>query len=113
MSGVAGLLIQTISQRYLHGYRGWTKIRRRGIAETTVGAIAGTLTCPGLLVLGRHDQEGWLRAVGRTVLEHRWPQSPGATATAGRSRGASAWLIAAARRPTSSASSGKSAASSP
>ncbi|MET9694840.1 hypothetical protein ABZY81_41730 [Streptomyces sp. NPDC006514] len=32
-----------------------------------VGAITGTLTHPHLLVLGRHDQDGRLRAVGRTV----------------------------------------------
>lgn len=29
--------------------------------------MTGTLTRPGLLVLGRYDQEGRLRAVGRTV----------------------------------------------
>ncbi|MFJ6486472.1 hypothetical protein ACIQK6_41130 [Streptomyces sp. NPDC091682] len=46
---------------------GRTKIRRRDTTETIVGAITGTLTRPGLLVLGRHDQDGRLRAVGRTV----------------------------------------------
>ncbi|MER6317022.1 ATP-dependent DNA ligase [Streptomyces sp. NPDC001581] len=67
VSGVEGILIKSMSQRYLPGYRGWTKIRRRDTTETIVGAITGTLTRPQLLVLGRHDQDGRLRAVGRTV----------------------------------------------
>ena len=41
------------------------KTRHHG--ERSVGAITGTLTRPQLLVLGRHDQDGRLRAVGRTV----------------------------------------------
>ncbi|WP_435813586.1 ATP-dependent DNA ligase [Streptomyces sp. NBC_01310] len=67
VSGVEGILIKSMSQRYLPGCRGWTKIRRRYTTETIVGAITGTLTRPQLLVLGRHDQDGRLRAVGRTV----------------------------------------------
>ncbi|MFA7766341.1 ATP-dependent DNA ligase [Streptomyces sp. NRRL S-448] len=69
VSGVEGIL----NSRYLPGYRCWTKIRRRDTTETIVGAITGTLTRPQLLVLGRHDQDGRLRAVGRTV-----PLRPGA-----------------------------------
>ncbi|WP_240805662.1 hypothetical protein [Streptomyces sp. A1547] len=49
------------------GYRGWTKIRRRDTTEAVIGAVTGTLTRPQLLILGRHDQTGRLRAVGRTV----------------------------------------------
>ncbi|MEY2273547.1 ATP-dependent DNA ligase [Streptomyces sp. BF23-19] len=67
VSGVEGILIKPLNGRYLPGYRGWTKIRRRDTTEMIVGAITGTLTRPGLLVLGRHDQDGRLRAVGRTV----------------------------------------------
>ncbi|WP_327267187.1 ATP-dependent DNA ligase (plasmid) [Streptomyces sp. NBC_01232] len=67
VSGVEGILIKPLNSRYLTGYRGWTKIRRRDTTETIVGAITGTLTRPQLLVLGRHDQDGRLRAVGRTV----------------------------------------------
>lgn len=40
---------------------------RRHTTEAIVGAITGTLTRPQLLVLGRHDDTGRLRAVGRTV----------------------------------------------
>ncbi|MEY2233839.1 ATP-dependent DNA ligase, partial [Streptomyces sp. BF23-30] len=67
VSGVEGILIKPLNSRYLPGYRGWTKIRRRDTTETIVGAITGTPTRPQLLVLGRHDQDGRLRAVGRTV----------------------------------------------
>lgn len=67
VSGAEGILIKPLNSRYLPGYRGGTKIRRRDTTETIVGAITGTLTRPGLLVLGRHDQYGRLRAVGRTV----------------------------------------------
>lgn len=48
-------------------YRGWTKIRRRDTTEAIIGAVTGTLTRRQLLILGRHDQTGRLRAVGRTV----------------------------------------------
>ncbi|WP_369780030.1 hypothetical protein [Streptomyces sp. R33] len=67
MSGGEEILVKPLNSRYLPGYRGWTKIRRRDTTETIVGAITGTLTRPQLLVLGRHDQNGRLRAVGRTV----------------------------------------------
>ncbi|GAA2650675.1 ATP-dependent DNA ligase [Streptomyces spororaveus] len=67
VSGVEGILVKPLNGRYLPGYRGWTKIRRRDTTEMIVGAITGTLTRPGLLVLGRHDHDGRLRPVGRTV----------------------------------------------
>ncbi|MFD7788875.1 hypothetical protein ACFV4Q_38215 [Streptomyces nojiriensis] len=56
-----------LNGRHLPGYRGWTKIRRRDTTEMIVGAVIGTLTRPQLLVLGRHDTDGRLRPVGRTV----------------------------------------------
>ncbi|WP_405681530.1 hypothetical protein OG239_03195 [Streptomyces sp. NBC_00868] len=43
------------------------KIRRRDTTEAIIGAITGTLARPQLLVLGRYDHHGRLRAVGRTV----------------------------------------------
>ncbi|MFJ3205731.1 hypothetical protein [Streptomyces sp. NPDC086989] len=56
-----------MNTRYLPGYRGRTKIGRRDSAEAIIGAVTGTLTRPQFLVLGRHDPNGRLRAVGRTV----------------------------------------------
>ncbi|MFI8392850.1 RNA ligase family protein [Streptomyces sp. NPDC085540] len=58
VSGVEGILIKPLNGRYLPGYRGLTKIRRRATTETIVGVITGTLTRPQLLVLGRHDTHG-------------------------------------------------------
>ncbi|MFJ3913882.1 hypothetical protein [Streptomyces vinaceus] len=40
---------------------------QRDTTEAVIGAITGTLTRPQLLILGRHDQDSRLRAVGRTV----------------------------------------------
>ncbi|MEV7581695.1 ATP-dependent DNA ligase [Streptomyces erythrochromogenes] len=67
VSGVEGILVKPLNGRYQAGYRGWTKFRRRDTAEAIVGAITGTLARPQLLVLGRHDTDGRLRPVGRTV----------------------------------------------
>ncbi|OKK10615.1 DNA ligase [Streptomyces sp. CB00455] len=68
VSGVEGIVVKPLTSRYLPGHRGaWTKVRRRDTTEAIIGAITGTLTRPQLLVLGRHDQDGRLRAVGRTV----------------------------------------------
>ncbi|MER5757699.1 hypothetical protein [Streptomyces sp. NPDC002082] len=64
-----------------------TKLRRRNTTEAIIGAITGTLTHPQLLLLGRHDETGRLRPVGRTVplrpaaarelAEHLTPAGPG------------------------------------
>ncbi|MGW9372950.1 hypothetical protein ACWGVR_23320 [Streptomyces xanthophaeus] len=67
VSGVEGLVIKPLNSKYIPNYRGWTKIRRRDTSEAIVGAITGTLTCPQLLVQGRHDDTGRLRTVVRTV----------------------------------------------
>lgn len=67
VSGVEGILVKSLGQRYLTGSRGWTKIRRRDTTEAVIAAVTGTLTRPQLLILGRYDDSGQLRAVGRTV----------------------------------------------
>ncbi|MFJ2597418.1 ATP-dependent DNA ligase [Streptomyces erythrochromogenes] len=67
VSGVEGILVKGMNQRYLPGSRAWYKIRRRDTTEAIIGAITGTPARPQLLVLGRHDHHGRLRAVGRTV----------------------------------------------
>ncbi|MGW7458445.1 ATP-dependent DNA ligase [Streptomyces sp. NPDC054797] len=67
VSGVEGVVARGVNQPYRPAVRGWTKVRRRDTTEAVIGAITGTLTCPQLLVLGRHDPSGRLRAVGRTV----------------------------------------------
>ncbi|MER6521832.1 ATP-dependent DNA ligase [Streptomyces sp. NPDC001553] len=67
VSGVEGLVVKGMNQRYTQASRGWYKIRRRDTTEAVIGAVTGTLTRPQLLLLGRHDPAGRLRAVGRTV----------------------------------------------
>lgn len=67
VSGVEGLVVKKMNQRYLPGSRGWTKIRSRDSTEAIIGAITGTLTRPQFLVLGRHDATGRLRPICRTV----------------------------------------------
>lgn len=67
VSGVEGLVLKKLNQRYQAGSRGWTKIRRRDSTEAVIGAITGTLARPQLLLLGRHDGAGNLRPIGRTV----------------------------------------------
>lgn len=62
-----GLFVKPLTSKYLPNYRAWTKVPRRATTEAITGAITGTLTRPQLLVLGRHDDAGRLRAVGRTV----------------------------------------------
>ncbi|WP_251064895.1 ATP-dependent DNA ligase [Streptomyces sp. ISL-44] len=65
--GLEGLVVKNMNQPYRPAARAWTKIRRRDTTEAIIGAITGTLTRPQLLILGRHDETGRLRTVGRTV----------------------------------------------
>ncbi|WP_405533766.1 ATP-dependent DNA ligase (plasmid) [Streptomyces avidinii] len=67
VSGVEGILVKPLNGRYLPGYRGWTKIRRRNTTEAIIGAITGTLIGPQLILLGRRDAVGQLRPIGRTA----------------------------------------------
>lgn len=67
VQGVEGLVIKGLGQRYMSGARGWFKVRRRETTEAVIGGVTGTLRRPQLLVLGRYDEDGRLRAVGRTT----------------------------------------------
>ncbi|WP_274563589.1 hypothetical protein [Streptomyces spiramyceticus] len=42
-------------------------MRRRQTTEAVIGGATGTMRRPQLLVLGRYDEDGRLRAVGRTT----------------------------------------------
>jgi ATP-dependent DNA ligase len=64
--GVEGLVIKGLSSRYLPGRRGWLKLRTTQTAEAIVGAVAGPLTAPERLILGRYDTDGQLVVVGGT-----------------------------------------------
>ncbi|QIJ62538.1 ATP-dependent DNA ligase [Streptomyces sp. JB150] len=85
--GVEGLMIRGTEQRYLPGARALFKVRRRDTTEAVIGAITGTLARPQTLVLGRFDETGSLRPVGRStplrpdaagqLAERLVPASPG------------------------------------
>ncbi|MEU4506786.1 ATP-dependent DNA ligase [Streptomyces sp. NPDC024089] len=87
VQGVEGLVIKGLGQIYRPGARGWFKVRRRQTTEALIGGVTGTLARPQLLVLGRIDADGRLRAVGRTtplkpdaarqVAQHLTPAGPG------------------------------------
>ncbi|MFG2291712.1 PASTA domain-containing protein [Streptomyces sp. NPDC048603] len=42
----AGIVLKGMNTRYLTGYRGWTKIRRRDTIEAIIGAVTGTSPAP-------------------------------------------------------------------
>ncbi|MEV5341976.1 hypothetical protein AB0K93_26340 [Streptomyces sp. NPDC052676] len=54
-------------QRCLPSARALYKVRRRDTTEAVIGAITGTLARPQMLVLGRFDDTGSLRPVGRSA----------------------------------------------
>jgi ATP-dependent DNA ligase len=65
-AGVEGLVIKPAWSRYEPGRRGWSKLRYRTTAEVVVGGVIGSLARPAALLLGRYDNAGRLRVVGRT-----------------------------------------------
>ncbi|MCD9903218.1 ATP-dependent DNA ligase [Streptomyces sp. MT29] len=65
--GVEGVVVKGLEQPYRPGARGWLKVRARHSTEAVIGAITGTVGRPHLLVLGRYDEAGRLRHVGRTT----------------------------------------------
>ncbi|WP_328774905.1 ATP-dependent DNA ligase [Streptomyces goshikiensis] len=67
ISGVEGIVVKAMNQPYRPGHRGWYKLRRRNTTEAIIGAITGTMIRPQLLLLGRRDAYGDLRAIGRTA----------------------------------------------
>jgi len=66
-TGLEGVVAKRLDQPYRPGRRGWQKLRTRITAEAVVGGITGPLEAPQELILGRHDDTGRLRIVGRTT----------------------------------------------
>ncbi|WP_333732570.1 ATP-dependent DNA ligase [Streptomyces sp. IBSBF 3010] len=65
--GIEGIVIKSLTGRYRPGVRGWTKVRRRETSESIIGGVTGSLQRPNVLLLGRYDNTGRLRLVGKTV----------------------------------------------
>lgn len=70
--GIEGLVVKGGAQPYRGGHRDWIKVKRRDTYEVVAGAVIGSLTHPGELILGRYEH-GELRIIGRTA-----PIKPGA-----------------------------------
>jgi ATP-dependent DNA ligase len=62
--GCEGLVIKDLSGRYRR--TGWWKYKLKETVEAIVGGLAGTALSPTVLLLGRRDDRGRLRYVGRT-----------------------------------------------
>jgi ATP-dependent DNA ligase len=65
-AGIEGVVAKRLDHRYAPGNKAWSKIRGRTSAEAVVGGVLGPIAAPVALVLGRRDQTGRLRVVGRT-----------------------------------------------
>jgi bifunctional non-homologous end joining protein LigD len=70
--GIEGVVVKGGAQPYRGGQRDWIKVKHRDTFEVVAGAVTGTLTQPGELILGRYE-DGELRIIGRTG-----PIKPGA-----------------------------------
>jgi ATP-dependent DNA ligase len=100
--GIEGLVIKDLAGRYTPGKAGWNKLKSHTSTEAIIGGVTGSLTDPGILLLGRFDAAGRLRYVAQThplaashrrevtgllaplalpggTAEHPWPQPLPAT----------------------------------
>ena len=66
-AGVEGLVIKGLATPYQPGRRAWAKLRARSTTEAIVGGVTGTLSRPEAVLLGRLDDSGRLRYVGRSA----------------------------------------------
>lgn len=64
--GIEGVVVKGGGQPYRGGQRDWIKVKHRDTFEVVAGAVTGTLTQPGELILGRYEG-GELRIIGRTT----------------------------------------------
>ncbi|MFC4468739.1 ATP-dependent DNA ligase [Streptomyces xiangluensis] len=68
-AGIEGIVAKRLDGPYKSRARTWIKVRVRHTTEAVVGAVTGTRTRPGILLLGRYDaQVGRLRFTGRTTV---------------------------------------------
>lgn len=64
---IEGVVFKRLDSPYRPAVRGWRKYKTRETTEAIVGAVTGSLTAPGTLLLGRYDTDGCLHYVGRTT----------------------------------------------
>ncbi|MEU5241662.1 ATP-dependent DNA ligase [Streptomyces lydicus] len=74
--GLEGVVVKRLREPYRPGVRAWRKVRIRNTSEAVIGAVTGSLHQPTSVLLGRFDQAGRLRYVGRsTTLPRRLGQT--------------------------------------
>jgi len=88
-AGVEGLVIKGLATPYQPGRRAWAKLRARSTTEAIVGGVTGTMSAPETVLLGRLDDTGRLRYVGRTVplAAYQRRELAGSLTPPGRTRG--------------------------
>ncbi|WP_199515951.1 ATP-dependent DNA ligase [Nucisporomicrobium flavum] len=65
-AGVEGLVSKSPAGQYVPGQAVWQKTKAKHTEEYIIGGVTGSLDRPISLLLGRYDQRGILRVVGRT-----------------------------------------------
>lgn len=66
-AGIEGVVVKGLAQKYVAGHRGWIKVRILASAEALVASVAGPVSAPSTLLLGRYNDTGCLRFVARTT----------------------------------------------
>ena len=64
--GVEGVVAKRCDHGYYPRLRYWSKIRTKSSCEAVIGGVVGSPQAPVALILGRYDDGGRLRVVGRT-----------------------------------------------
>jgi ATP-dependent DNA ligase len=65
-AGIEGVVVKNVKHAYRPDRRSWQKIKTRVTTEAVVGGVIGPLDAPEVLILGRVDDGGRMRVVGRT-----------------------------------------------
>lgn len=65
--GVEGVVLKRQDSTYQGSVRGWQKYKVRQTQDALVGAFTGSAAAPRTLLLGRYDDAGRLRYVGRST----------------------------------------------
>ncbi|MCT9113825.1 hypothetical protein ACFWD7_50320 [Streptomyces mirabilis] len=65
--GMEWAVYKRLDGAYEPSVRGWMKYKVREATEAVVGAVTGPLAAPRSLPLGRYDDHGRLRYIGRTT----------------------------------------------
>jgi ATP-dependent DNA ligase len=65
-TGVEGLVVKRLGDRYRPGGNGWKKVKHRRTVEMVIGGVTGSASRPVALLLGRYDHSGRLCLLAQT-----------------------------------------------